>query len=133
MFGENELRQKINRKKNELILISPPHPHFLHSQLGLLNSKYYEDFGRIFLNPDDILGLDLDIDKEVLVSNEYGIAKYILSELPSLKSGIALIYSGASSPYYTSTNVNLFTPDIPEESGLSGAYYSSIIQVKKAN
>jgi anaerobic selenocysteine-containing dehydrogenase len=132
-FGEKELKQKLNRKKNEFILISPSHPYFLHSQLGLLNSKYYEDFGRIFLNPDDILGLDLDIDKEVIVSNENGIAKYILAELPSLKSGIALIYSGASSPYYKSTNVNLFTSDVPEESGLSGAYNSSIIQVKKVD
>ncbi|MFW9940779.1 MAG: molybdopterin-dependent oxidoreductase [Candidatus Thorarchaeota archaeon] len=132
-FGENELKKKYNRKKNEFILISPSHPYFLHSQLGLLNSKYYEDFGRIFLNPDDILGLDLDIDKEVIVYNEYGSAEYILAELPSLKSGTALIYSGASSPYYTSTNVNLFTPDIPEESGLSGAYYSTLIQIKKVN
>jgi len=132
-FGENELNQKLNRKKNEFILISPSHPYFLHSQLGQLNSKYYEDFGRIFLNPDDIKVLDLDIDKEVIVSNEYGHAKYVLAELSSLKSGIALIYSGASSPNNDSTNVNLFTPDIPEESGLSGAYYSSVIQVKKVN
>ena len=132
-FGENELNQKLNRKKNEFILISPSHSYFLHSQLGQLNSKYYEDFGRIFLNPEDIKTLDLDIDEEVLVSNEYGYAKYILAELTSLKSGIALIYSGGSSPYNESTNVNLFTPDIPEESGLSGAYYSSMIQVKKVN
>jgi len=132
-FGKYELKQKVNRKKNEFILISPSHPYFLHSQLGLLNLKYYEDFGRIFLNPDDILDLDLDIDNEVIVSNEYGTAKYILTELPSLKSGIALIYSGSSSPYYTSTNVNLFTPDIPEESGLSGAYNSSLVQIKKLN
>jgi len=132
-FGENELKKKLNRKKNEFVLISPSHSYFLHSQLGQLNSKYYEDFGKIFLNPDDIKVLDLDIDKEVIVSNEYGYAKYILGKLASLKSGIALIYSGASSPYNDSTNVNLFTPDIPEESGLSGAYYSSVIQVKKVN
>jgi anaerobic selenocysteine-containing dehydrogenase len=132
-FGENELNQKLNRKKNEFILISPSHSYFLHSQLGQLNSKYYEDFSRIFLNPGDIKTLDLDIGEEVLVSNEYGYAKYILAELRSLKSGIALIYSGGSSPFNQSTNVNLFTPDIPEESGLSGAYYSSVIQVKKLN
>lgn len=132
-FGEKELNQKLNRKKNEFILISPSHSYFLHSQLGQLNSKYYEDFGRIFLNPEDIKTLDVDIDEEVIVSNEYGYAKYILAELPSLKSGIALIYSGVSSPYNESTNVNLFTPDIPEESGLSGAYNSSVIKVKKVN
>lgn len=132
-FGEKELNQKLNRKKNEFILISPSHSYFLHSQLGQLNSKYYEDFGRIFLNPEDIKTLDIDINEEVIVSNEYGYAKYILAELPSLKSGIALIYSGVSSPYNESTNVNLFTPDIPEESGLSGAYNSSVIKVKKVN
>ncbi|MFX0083172.1 MAG: molybdopterin-dependent oxidoreductase [Candidatus Hodarchaeota archaeon] len=130
-FGENELNQKFNRKKNEFILISPSHSHFLHSQLGQLNSKYYEDFSKIFLNPVDIKSLDLNIDEEVLVSNKYGSANYILAELTSLKSGTALIYSGGSSPYNESTNVNLFTPDIPEESGLSGAYNSSIIQIKK--
>ena len=91
---------------------------------------YSADFSKIFLNPEDIKKLKLEADDEVRVSNKFGSANYLLDELKSLKSGIALIYSGASSPRIKSSNVNLFTPDIPEESGLSGAYYSTVIQVE---
>ncbi|MHA2122795.1 MAG: molybdopterin-dependent oxidoreductase, partial [Promethearchaeota archaeon] len=56
-FGEDELDRKNNRKENEFILISPSHYHFLHSQLGRLNPKYLEDFGKIFLNSRDIADL----------------------------------------------------------------------------
>lgn len=130
-FGEDEINQRLKRKINEFILISPSHANFLHSQLGQLNSMYSVDFNKLFLNPEDIKNLNLEVDDEVRVYNEYGSANYLLDELKSLKSGVALIYSGASSPRIKNSNVNLFTPDIPEESGLSGAYYSTVIQVEK--
>lgn len=130
-FGDYEIYQRLKRKINEFILISPSHTYFLHSQLGQLNSTYYADFSKIFLNPEDIKKLKLEVHEEVQVSNDYGSAIYLVDELKSLKSGIALIYSGASSPHIKSSNVNLFTSDIPEESGLSGAYYSTVIKVKK--
>ena len=130
-FGESKLKQIINRKKNEFMLISPSHFHLLHSQLGQLNSKHLPDFDRVFLNKEDIIRLDLNVGDIVLVSNEYGSATYILSELKSLKPGVALIFSGASSPSNDNINVNFFTPDIPEELGLSGGYYSVLIRIEK--
>jgi anaerobic selenocysteine-containing dehydrogenase len=130
-FGEHKLMQRLEREINEFILISPSHAYFLHSQLGQLNSKYYKDFSRIFLNPHDIKKLQLKVSEEVRVHNDYGSAKYIVATEKSLKSGTALIYSGKSSPYNQNSNVNFFTPDIPEESGLSGAYNSSVIQISK--
>ncbi|MFX1376862.1 MAG: molybdopterin-dependent oxidoreductase [Promethearchaeota archaeon] len=130
-FLNNELYKRLNRKINEFILISPSHFYFLHSQLIQINSKYFDDFSKVFLNPEDIKALNIKIEDEVRVSNEYGSAIYRLAELGDLKPGTALIYSGASSPYNINSNVNFFTPDIPEESGLSGAYNSTIIQIKK--
>jgi anaerobic selenocysteine-containing dehydrogenase len=130
-FGDHKIHQRLERKINEFILISPSHEYFLHSQLGQLNSKYCGDFEKIFLNPEDITKLSLKIDDEVVVKNEYGSAHYLVDELTSLKSGIALIYSGGSSHHNKGTNVNLFTSDIAEESGLSGSYYSTVIQVNK--
>jgi anaerobic selenocysteine-containing dehydrogenase len=131
-FGKYEQNRKDNRNKNEFILISPSHYHFLHSQLGHLNTKYLDDFGNVFLNSKDIANLDLFSGNEVCVSNEYGSAKYILKELESLKPGVALIYHGLSSPHDGFSNVNLFTPDVPEELGFSGSYNSVIIQIQKA-
>ncbi|MHA2400230.1 MAG: molybdopterin-dependent oxidoreductase [Promethearchaeota archaeon] len=131
-FGKYEQNRKNHRKENEFILISPSHYHFLHSQLGQLNPKYLDDFGKIFLNSKDIADLGLFSGNEVHVSNEFGSAKYILSELESLKPGVALIYHGLSSPHDGFSNVNLFTPDVPEELGFSGSYNSVIIQIQKA-
>ncbi|MFX1280150.1 MAG: molybdopterin-dependent oxidoreductase [Promethearchaeota archaeon] len=130
-FGEDDLKRRLTHKLNEFILISPSHTSFLHSQLGQLNSVYFDDFGKVFLNPKDIKKINFQGNDLVEVYNEYGSADYILAELESLKPGVALIYSGASSPYNTQSNVNLFTPDIPEESGLSGAYNSTKIQIQK--
>jgi anaerobic selenocysteine-containing dehydrogenase len=132
-FGEDALNQKLRRKLNEFILISPSHSHFLHSQLGRLNSKYYKDFTKIFLNPEDINAIALNIGEVVLVSNEFGSERYVLDELKILKSGVALIYSGGASDYEETPSVNLFTPDIPEELGLSGAYNSTIIQIQRTS
>ncbi|MFW9864856.1 MAG: molybdopterin-dependent oxidoreductase [Candidatus Thorarchaeota archaeon] len=130
-FGESEFGRIITRKENEFILISPSHYHLLHSQLGQLNLKYLADFGKVFLNKEDITQLKLNSGDNVLVSNDYGSAIYILSELRSLKKGTALIFSGASSPSNENVNVNIFTPDTPEELGLSGAYNSVKICIEK--
>lgn len=130
-FGEKELKRKINMKKNEFLLISPPHLHFLHSQLGQLNERYLNDFNMIFLSSEDIECLDLEIGSKVQVSNEYGSGIYILTDSPILKSKTALIYSGLSSTLYEKPNVNYFIPHKPEELGFSGSYNSAIIRVNK--
>ncbi len=132
-FHKEFLYKKLNRKLDEFVLISPSHSQFLHSQLGHLNSKYCEDFGKVFLTPEDISRLELNVGEKVVVSNEFGSDHYNLDELKILKPGTALIYSGGSSPYEKRPNVNLFTPDVPEELGLSGSYYSTIIQIRRRN
>jgi len=130
-FGENELKRKLYKKKNEFLLISPSHSHFLHSQLGQINIRYIDDFNNIFLTPEDIEALDLKKGDEVLVSNEYNTGVYILEESSVLKNGTALIYSGLSSNLKESLNVNHFTLDEPEELGFSGAYNSTLVKVTK--
>ncbi len=132
-FGKDFLFLKLNRKSDEFILISPSHPHLLHSQLGRLNTKYCKDFNKIFLTPEDIGILELKVGDDVVVSNEYGSDHYNLAEFKTLKPGTALIYSGGASPNEERPNVNLFTPDVPEELGQSGSYYSTIIKVRKIN
>jgi anaerobic selenocysteine-containing dehydrogenase len=127
-FGKNKL---FKRKENEFYLISPSHKYFIHSQLGQINNQYLDVFKKVFLNITDIQKLGLEIDKEVFVSNEYGKCKYILGELPSLKAGIALIFSGSPSGSKKNLNVNFLTSDIPEDSGLSGSYYSAIVTINK--
>ncbi|MFW9894441.1 MAG: molybdopterin dinucleotide binding domain-containing protein, partial [Candidatus Thorarchaeota archaeon] len=130
-FENDLINQKLNREQNEFILISPSHPYYLHSQLAQLNMRYTQDFDKIFLSPNDINTLELQLEDEVMVSNEFGSARYILAELKSLKTGTALIYSGGSSAYCKRPNVNIFTSDIPEELGLSGAYNSTKIQIQR--
>jgi len=71
------------------------------------------------------------VGENLVVSNEFGTNNYNLDELKTLKPGTALIYSGGGSPYGERPNVNLFTPDVPEELGLSGAYNSTIIQIRR--
>lgn len=132
-FGQRELDLRSNRKTNEFMLISPSHFHFLHSQLGYLNSKHIEDFDKVFLNIEDIKALDSDPGDPVVVSNKYGSATFVLDELQSLKSGIALIYSGGPTYVHRNSNVNMFIPDIPEELGYSGSYNSALIQITKQN
>lgn len=130
-FGKKEYERKFNRELNEFILITPSHGYFLHSQLGQLNNQYLKDFGRIYLNSNDIAILDLKVGEKVHISNEYGSAHYLVAEHRALKSGIALIYSGASSPNDSNVNVNIFTPDIPENLGKSGSYNSAIVRIQK--
>ncbi|MFX1599561.1 MAG: molybdopterin-dependent oxidoreductase [Promethearchaeota archaeon] len=130
-FSKNELKRKMSLKKNEFVLISPSHSHFLHSQLGQLNTRYINDFTKIFLTSRDIQALDLETGDEVLVSNDYGSKIYTLAESPILKPRTALIYSGLSSTLKGTPNVNCFTPDQPEELGYSGAYNSAIVEIIK--
>ncbi|MFX1378508.1 MAG: molybdopterin-dependent oxidoreductase [Promethearchaeota archaeon] len=130
-FGEEEQKCKLNLKKNELLLISPSHSYFLHSQLGELNKKYLNDFNKIFLAPKDIKILDLKVGCKVHISNKYGSGIYILTQSSILKPKTALIYSGLSSNLENTPNVNYFIPERPEQLGFSGAYNSAIIKVKK--
>ncbi|UCD02094.1 MAG: molybdopterin-dependent oxidoreductase [Promethearchaeota archaeon] len=130
-FGKKELNRKLTRKKNEFLLISPSHSHFLHSQLGQLNTKFIDEFNKVFLASEDIKTLDLEIGDKVHVSNEYGAKMYTLEESPILKPGTALIYSGISSTSEGFPNVNYFIPDEPEEMGFSGAYNSAIVEINK--
>ncbi len=130
-FGENDLKRKLNLKKNEFMLISPSHSYFLHSQLGQLNSKYLNEFNKIFISTEDVDHLNLEIGSEVLVSNNYGSEIYTLAESSELKSKTALIYSGLSSSSKGNPNVNCFIPDKPEELGFSGSYNSAIVRIKK--
>ena len=130
-FSNHELKSRLNHKENEFLLITPSHNYFLHSQLGLLHPEYLEVFNKIFLNPADIKALNLEVSNEIWVSNEKGSAKYIIAESKALKSGVALIYSGNPSPSAKKSNVNIFTPDKPEELGLSGAYNSAVVEIHK--
>lgn len=132
-FGENELKRKISKKKNEFLLISPSHFYFLHSQLGQVNIRYLDEFSKVFLTPEDNEALGLKTGDKVLVSNEYNTGVYILEESSILKRGTALIYSGLSSTLKENLNVNHFTPEKPEELGLSGAYNSTLVKITKIN
>ena len=42
-----------------------------------------------------------------------------------------LYLTGLSTSIKGSTNVNMFTPDKPEELGFSGAYNSAIVKISK--
>ena len=130
-FGDNEMIRKLNMKKNEFLLLSPSHLYFLHSQLGHLNTKYLNEFNKVFLASKDIENLNLEIGYEVLVSNEYGSGEYTLAEFHILKPRTALIYSGLSSTLKGNPNVNFFIPDEPEDLGFSGAYNSAIVKITK--
>ena len=99
--------------------------------MSQLHDEYANVFGTIYVNPIDVESLDLTPNQNVLVSNKYGKAKYILGENSSLKPGTALIYSGFPFAQPEYMNVNLFTPEISEESELSGAYFSTIVKITK--
>jgi len=132
-FGSKVLTQRLERNKNEFLLLTPAHPYFLHSQLKQLHPKFITDFENIFLPLKDINNLNLTTGDRVLVSNNYGSGEYNVMELASLKSGTALIYSGLSSSLKGHSNANLFVSEEPEELGLSGAYNSALVKVSKTN
>ena len=118
-------------EENEFYLISPSHKSYIHSQFGQIQNSNLDDFEKIFLHPLDIKRLDLPLNKKVLVSNRYGEAKYILNELEGLRPRVSLIYSGSPLVSGKGTNVNLFTPQDPEKSRLSGSYNSAVIKISR--
>ena len=130
IFNQN-LDILLQRKEDEFYLLSQAHKYFIHSQIGPLHEEYSSIFGTIFINPMDVKSLCLTPDQKVLVSNKYGEAKYILGENSDLKPGTALIYSGIPFAHTDYKNVNIFTPEMSEESGLSGAYFSTIVRITK--
>ena len=121
----------VHRNKDEFYLLSPSHKYFIHSQFGEIHREFKKAFSKVFLHPIDIESLRLKPNQEVLVSNDLGEAKYFLDQKDALKPGTALIYSGLPFANNEHTNVNFLTLDKPEESGLSGAYFSTIIKISK--
>jgi anaerobic selenocysteine-containing dehydrogenase len=130
-FFDLELDSLLHRSQNEFYLLSPAHKYFIHSQMGEIHKELENVFGKIFLNPYDIKLLGLKLNEEVLVSNKNCEAKFILDQNSALKSGTALIFSGLPFANTVYANVNFFTPEKPEESELSGAYFSVIIKISK--
>ena len=115
----------------EFLLLTPHHPRFLHSQLGVLNRKFYLEFEKVFVSKRDLDKLKCKIGDQVLVYNQFGKSEYIIDSLNSLQSGAALIYSGGPIRSNDTRNPNYFIPDIPEELGHSGSYNSAKIRIKK--
>ncbi|MHA1459658.1 MAG: hypothetical protein ACTSQR_08365, partial [Promethearchaeota archaeon] len=107
------------------------HKYFIHSQMSEIHGEFENVFGKIYLNPYDIELIGLKLHEDLLVSNKFGKAKYNLGENSDLKSGTALIYSGLPFAHSDYKNVNIFTPETPEESRLSGAYFSAIVKITK--
>ncbi|MFX1494975.1 MAG: hypothetical protein ACFFBZ_11885, partial [Promethearchaeota archaeon] len=60
-----------------------------------------------------------------------GSATYFLEENNTLNSGVAMIYSGSPLGLKKNANVNIFTSNIPEELGYSGAYNSAKVLISK--
>jgi anaerobic selenocysteine-containing dehydrogenase len=118
-------------KDDELVLLTPSHPLFLHSQLGLVYGEHLEDFNKIFLNPDDMLINGIRTSEIVMVSNEFGFGKYQAEPLNTLKKSAAIIYSGMESPENPQYNANIFVPDVPERMGGSGSYNLSKVKISK--
>jgi len=121
----------LHRNKNEFHLLSPAHKNFIHSQMGEIHREFESIFSKIFLNPYDIESNGIKLHENVLVSNKFGEAQFILDQNTALKSGTALIYSGLPFANTTYENVNFFTSEKPEESELSGAYFSVIVKISK--
>jgi len=121
----------LHRNQNEFYLLSPAHKYFIHSQMGEIHREFENIFGKIFLNPYDIESIGLKLHENVRVSSKFGEAKFILDQNNDLKSGTALIFSGLPFANTLYENVNIFTPEKPEESELSGAYFSVIIKISK--
>jgi len=121
----------LKRKEDEFYLLSHSHKYFIHSQMGEIHKEFENVFEKIFLNPYDIESIGLKLEENVLVSNNFGEAKYILGGNSDLKPGTALIYSGFPFAHSEYMNVNIFTSETSEESGRSGAYFSTIVKITK--
>ena len=129
---DSELDFLLHRNQNEFYLLSPSHKYFIHSQMGEIHREFENDFGKVYLNPNDLESMGLKPNEKVLVSNQFGKAIFILDQNNALKSGTALIFSGLPFANTLFENVNFFTSEKPEESKLSGAYFSVIIKISKA-
>jgi len=127
-----ELDFLLHRNQNEFYLLSPSHKYFIHSQMGEIHREFENDFGKVYLNPNDLESMGLKPNEKVLVSNQFGKVKFILDQNNALKPGTALIFSGLPFANTQYENVNFFTSEKPEESKLSGAYFSVIIKISKA-
>jgi len=121
----------LHRNQNEFHLLSPAHKFFIHSQMGEIHREFESVFGKIFLNSYDIELIGLELHETVMVSNKFGESKFILDQNNALKPGTALIYSGLPFANTIYENVNFFTPEKPEESELSGAFFSVIVKISK--
>jgi anaerobic selenocysteine-containing dehydrogenase len=121
----------LQRGQNEFYLLSPAHKYFIHSQMGEIHKEFEDIFGKIFLYPSDIESIGLKPNEEVLVSNKFSKGNYILNQKNALKPGTALIFSGLPFADAVYKNVNFFASEKPEESNLSGAYFSTIVRVSK--
>ncbi len=128
---DNELDFLLHRNENEFYLISPAHKYFIHSQLGEIHREFENDFGKVFLNACDIKSNGLKLNENVLVSSKFGEVKFVLDQNNALKSGTALIFSGLPFANTKYENVNFLTSEKPEESKLSGAYFSVVIKISK--
>jgi anaerobic selenocysteine-containing dehydrogenase len=128
-FGFDRVNQIRNRNKNTFFLITPPHEFHIHSQLGQINKNFSDSFKKVYISKEDMQSLDLEEGLKVLVSNQYGKGEFTVAISPSLSKGTALIYSGSPFDFKGRVNPNIYTSDIPEEMGASGAYNSAIIEI----
>ncbi len=119
------------KNANDFLLLTPNHPNLLHSQLAQLNEKHIRDFEYIFISSQDFLNKEYLEGEKVEVSNRYASGQFFISPMKSLKIGTALIYSGAPNEKISMPNANLFTPDDPEDLGMSGSYNSAYVSIKK--
>ena len=118
-------------EKYELILLTPSHPLFLHSQLGLVHRDAKQDFNKIFLNPVDMAVNEIKTGNLAKISNQLGEGTYQVEPLNTLRKGVAMIYSGMESPDFPGQNANIFVPDVPERMGGSGSYNMNIVKISK--
>jgi len=128
-FGDEWLNSIRKRKKNSFILISPSHKYYIHSQLGQIHNHELDAFNKVFLCEEDITFLHLKEGDKVNVSNYLGQGDYFVARTSILTKGIALIYSGVPIESKINFNVNIFTPDNPEELGFSGSYNSTLVEI----
>ncbi len=115
----------------EFLLLTPNHPRFLHSQLGVLNKNFYLEFEKVFVSEDDLKELKCKPGDVVVVFNQFGESEFDIDTLKSLQSGVALIYSGGPIRSNDKRNPNYFIPGTPEDLGHSGSYNSARIRIKK--
>lgn len=130
-FGLDELEQRLNRERNEFLLITPSFKNYIHSQLGQIHPNYSGVFEKVYISPEDINKFNFIRGEKVIVSNKFGSQEFTVDESQSLKSGVVMIYSGCPLNSSNKTNVNILITDQPEELGFSGSYNSAIVKINK--